>query len=364
MSNNLALNIEQIKKEKSGIDVLADIYIYSIFGEKITPSDLERFKWYGLYAQDEKQEFFELKIPLEMGELNLVQIETLSQISKNYANNSLNLLSSQKIELRNLKLHNLPNIFNMLHNVGLNTEFEAGHTVRRVLTCPVNGIDETQLFDVTDLANRLNKTFIGNKKFDNLPNKLQMAISGYEEGCDVQFTPDVSFNATKDLKEKIVFAVKIMDRTIGYVTPPQVLNTAKSIARIYKDYGDRENPQNNSFGALVNSWGYDKFYDILNASINYKIEKNIFIKNNPSPRKPRMGINSSKIENESYIGCRFNLSTMKGSTFDSLHQLLKKHEVSKIKITHKANIIILDAPSKNAHTLAKELEQIGFNPFS
>ena len=121
MSNNLALNIEQIKKEKSGIDVLADIYIYSIFGEKITPSDLERFKWYGLYAQDEKQEFFELKIPLEMGELNLVQIETLSQISKNYANNSLNLLSSQKIELRNLKLHNLPNIFNMLHNVDLPT---------------------------------------------------------------------------------------------------------------------------------------------------------------------------------------------------------------------------------------------------
>jgi sulfite reductase (ferredoxin) len=103
---------------------------------------------------------------------------------------------------------------------------------------------------LTDLANRLNKTFIGNKKFDNLPNKLQMAISGYEEGCDVQFTPDVSFNATKDLKEKIIFAVKIMDRTIGYVTPPQVLNTAKSIANIYKDYGDRENPQNNSFEHL------------------------------------------------------------------------------------------------------------------
>ena len=364
MSNNLALNIEQIKKEKSGIDVLADIYIYSIFGEKITPSDLERFKWYGLYAQDEKQEFFELKIPLEMGELNLVQIETLSQISKNYANNSLNLLSSQKIELRNLKLHNLPNIFNMLHNVGLNTEFEAGHTVRRVLTCPVNGIDETQLFDVTDLASRLNKTFIGNKKFDNLPNKLQMAISGYEEGCDVQFTPDVSFNATKDLKEKIIFAVKIMDRTIGYVTPPQVLNTAKSIASIYKDYGDRENPQNNSFGALVNSWGYDKFYDILNASINYKIEKNIFIKNNPSPRKPRMGINSSKIEGESYIGCRFKSTTMKSSTLDSLHQLLLKYNASKIKVTHKANIIILDVPSKNAISLVKELGEIESEHFS
>ena len=364
MSNNLALNIEQIKKEKSGIDVLADIYIYSIFGEKITPSDLERFKWYGLYAQDEKQEFFELKIPLEMGELKLEQIETLSQISKNYANNSLNLLSSQKIELRNLKLHNLPNIFNMLHNVGLNTEFEAGHTVRRVLTCPVNGIDETQLFDVTDLASRLNKTFIGNKKFDNLPNKLQMAISGYEEGCDVQFTPDVSFNATKDSKDKIIFSVKLLDKTVGYVTSPQVLNTAKSIANIYKDYGYRENLQKSSFEYLVNNWGFDKFYDILNASINYKIEKDISIKNISTPRKPRMGINSSKIQGESYIGCRFDSNNISYSTLDSLYELLLKYKASKIKITHKANIIILDAPSINAEEFAKELQKIGFNPFS
>ena len=363
MSNNLALNIEQIKKEKSGIDVLADIYIYSIFGEKITPSDLERFKWYGLYAQDEKQEFFELKIPLEMGELNLVQIETLSQISKNYANNSLNLLSSQKIELRNLKLHNLPNIFNMLHNVGLNTEFEAGHTVRRVLTCPVNGIDETQLFDVTALANRLNKTFIGNKKFDNLPNKLQMAISGYEEGCDVQFTPDVSFNATKDIKDKIIFAVKILDKIIGYITPAQVVKTAIALANIYKDFGDRTNPQNSSFEFLVNNWGINKFFDILNSTVNYKIEKNKTIQEQTIPKKPRMGINKSKIEEQSYIGCKIASSTIQSSNLDNLSSLLEKYNASKIKITHKGDIIILDALSNTANDLAIELEKIDFNPF-
>ena len=102
MSNNLALNIEQIKKEKSGIDVLGDIYIYSIFQERITANDLERFKWYGLYAQDEKQEFFELKIPLEMGELNLEQIETLSQISKNYANNSFVAQWNENDRVRNM----------------------------------------------------------------------------------------------------------------------------------------------------------------------------------------------------------------------------------------------------------------------
>jgi len=364
MQQNLNLDIEQIKKEKNGIDVLADIYIYAIFGERVTPRDLERFKWYGIYAQDEKQEFFELKIPLNMGQLNLEQIKTLSIISKNYANGSLNLSSEQKIEFKNLKLQNLPDIFKLLQEVDLNTTFEAGHTVRRILTCPVNGIDETQLFDVSDLANRFNKTFIGNKDFYNLPNKLQMSISGYEEGCDVQSIPDVSFNATKDLKDKIIFAVKILDKTIGYVTAPQVLNTAKGIANIYKDYGDRENLENNSFEFLVKDWGFDKFFDILNALVNYKIEKNIFTQNIEIPKKPRMGINSSKIAEESYIGCRIESTTIKSDVLDSLYSLLEKYKASKIKITHKANMIILDVPSTNANDLATELKKIGLNPFA
>ena len=159
-------------------------------------------------------------------------------------------------------------------------------------------------------------------------------------------------------------SVKLLDKTVGYVTSPQVLNTAKSIANIYKDYGYRENLQKSSFEYLVNNWGFDKFYDILNASINYKIEKDISIKNISTPRKPRMGINSSKIQGESYIGCRFDSNNISYSTLDSLYELLLKYKASKIKITHKANIIILDAPSINAEEFAKELQKIGFNPFS
>ena len=362
MSNKL--DIEKIKKEKKGIDILADIYLHAVFSEKLSPENLERIKLYGIYAQDEKQEFFQIKIPLNMGQLNLEQIKIISQIAKDYSDDFINLSSEQRILLKNIKLHNIPNIFNLLQSSDLNTSFEAGHTVRRVLTCPINGIDETQLFDVSDLANRLNKTFIANEDFYNLPNKLQMAISGYEEGCDVQFIPDVSFNATKDSKDKIIFSVKLLDKTVGYVTSPQVLNTAKSIANIYKDYGYRENLQKSSFEYLVNNWGFDKFYDILNASINYKIEKDISIKNISTPRKPRMGINSSKIQGESYIGCRFDSNNISYSTLDSLYELLLKYKASKIKITHKANIIILDAPSINAEEFAKELQKIGFNPFS
>ena len=361
MSQNL--NLENIKKEKDGIDVLADIFFHAVFGELVTPADLERFKWYGIYAQDEKQEYFKLRVPLSLGELNLNQLKTLSLISKKFSDDTLIFSNEQKVEFKNLKIYDLPNIFNLLLEAKLNTHFEAGHTIRRILTCPVNGIDDTQLLDVEPLANKLNKTFIGNKNFSNLPNKLQIAISGYEEGCNVQFVPDISFNATKDVKNKIIFAIKILDKTIGYITPAQVVKTAIALANIYKDFGDRTNPQNSSFEFLVNNWGINKFFDILNSTVNYKIEKNKTIQEQTIPKKPRMGINKSKIEEQSYIGCKIASSTIQSSNLDNLSSLLEKYNASKIKITHKGDIIILDALSNTANDLAIELEKIDFNPF-
>lgn len=363
MSNNLALNIEKIKKEKSGIDVLADIYFHAVFGEKISPENLERFKWYGIYAQDEQQNYFSIKIPLNMGELNLIQLKTLSLISKQFSDDSLIFSNEQKIEFKNIKIFDLPKIFKLLQEVNLNTFFEAGHTVRRVLTCPVNGIDKTQLIDVEPLANKLNETFIGNKKFENLPNKLQIAISGYEEGCDVQFTPDVSFNAIKDSKEKILFNVKILGNSIGFISPSQVLKTAIAIANIYKDFGERDDVEKSSFEYLVKNLGLIRFYDILNSTINYKIQQSSFKNEISHPRKPRLGINESKIEGQSYIGCKIYDRVVQSSNLDNLSSLLEKYEANRVKLTHKGNIIILDVPTLNAQKLACELEKISFNPF-
>ena len=115
MSQNL--NIEKIKKEKKTIDILTDIYFYAIFGELIPLEDLERFNWYGIYAQDEKQELFELRIPLFLGELNLVQLKTLNELSKKYSNGNWMFCKEQKVILKNLKIGNIPDIFKQLNEI-------------------------------------------------------------------------------------------------------------------------------------------------------------------------------------------------------------------------------------------------------
>lgn len=363
MSNNLTLNIEHIKKEKDGLDVLSDIYIYAVLGERVSKKDLIRFQWYGIYQHEDNLDYFKIVIPLPLGQLNVEQLKTLASISKEYARNSLDIDHGQKIVFKYLKMHDLPHVFNLLHNVNLSTIFEAGHTVRSIITCPINTVDCKQLIDVSSIASKVNSTFIGNKKFSNLPNKLQMAISGCKEGCDLEETPDVNFDAHVYKSNKVLFSVKISGEHIAYVTPSQVVQTSKAIANIYKDYGNRTDINKSTFSSLIKTWGLKEFNNILDSSLNFSL-KRIILEIDDTPTKgEHFGINKSIVEGQSYIGCKVASLNFNASDFNSLAKVLEKHDASKIKLTNKGNIIVLDAPTNKADSLANDLEKINFNPF-
>lgn len=363
MSNNLTLNIEHIKKEKDGLDVLSDIYIYAVLGERVSAKDLIRFQWYGIYQHEDNLDYYKIVIPLQLGELNVEQLKTLALISEEYAKNSLDINHGQRIEFKYLKMHNLPHIFNLLHNVNLSTIFESGHTIRNVITCPLNTVDCKQLIDVSSIANKINETFIGNKKFSNLPNKLQIALSGCKEGCVLDETPDIIFNANSYKNNKVLFSVKIIDEHIGYITSSQILQTTRAIANIYKDYGNRTDIHKSTFSSLIKTWGISEFTNILESSINFSMKKIILEEDSSITKGEHFGINESVIEGESYVGFKVPTLNLKASDFSSLAKILEKHEASRIKLTNQGNIIILDAPTTKAKDLASDLQKVSFNPF-
>lgn len=363
MSKNLPLNIEQIKKDKDGLDVLSDIFIYAVLGERVSEADLIRFQWYGIHAQgrDQKGDYFKLKIPLSLGELNLEQIKALSKISKEYANDSLDFTKSQKIEFSWLRIYDLPAVFNILQAVELSTTFESGHNVRNII---LNCVNKEQLTDISEITNKLNDTFRGNKNFSNLPNKLQIAISGCARKAVENNTHDVNFDAVKNDKDKILFSVKIIGTHVGYITISQIIPMAKAIAKIYRDYGNRENEEQSNFASLIKKWGHDKFYDLLESSVSFRI-KSLLIETNENNNKIEyFGIKESKVEGQSYIGCKLESLQIGSSGLDTLSSLLEKYNASKIQITTFGNMIIIDAPTNKAEQFAEDLQKVNFNPFA
>lgn len=353
MTSNLTSNIENIKIQKDGLDVLSDIYIHAVLGEKIDPSDLIRFKWYGIHAQDKKDDLFKLKIPIALGSLNIDQLKVLEKILNQYGKKSFTMTKNQKIELSNLKIYDIPNIFSLLDSVNLNTIFESGDTVRNVATCAISGINAENIIDIEDIAEKLNQNFKGSKLFSNLPNRLKIAISGCGKNCIHHSKQDIEFKAIKNENDKILFKTEICGHHVGYITPSQVLPLSKAVAKLYREYGDREDLSNNSFENLVESWGIVKFFDILDLSINFRVKK-IELSDNYNESSEHLGINIDKM-GKNYLGVKPKSSIMTNEKLNKLILILEKYNVEKIKLASMGNLFFLNIESQVAVNFEKDI---------
>lgn len=370
-----AQRVERIKKEKSGLDVLKDIYLYAVLGEAINPEDIDRFKWYGLYtqnknlqAEDDETLYFMLRVKLEHGAMNLEQMRTVAGISKEFARNTADFTTRQDIQFHYITVRDLPEIFRRLQSVGLSTTFAAGDVPRNVATCPVSGIEHDEICDVTELVTKVNDYLRANKNLANLPRKYKIGISGCNKHCIGHEIQDLSFTAIKNEKGKVLFDVSVggglgsnkrIATHIGYVTPSQVLPTVKAVSTIYRDHGLRENRRKARLGHLVEAWGIEKFKEELHEKVKFKLKEEEEQEYTPYAQREHFGIHESKVKAQSYIGCAINGGHIGAQGLEGLANVLEKHGATTIKATATQNFVVADAPTVNANALADELGTIG-----
>ena len=372
-----AARVERIKKEKDGLDVLQDIYLYAITGESVDPEDIDRLKWYGLYTQnrnlqDETDEtlYFMLRVKLVGGELNLEQLKVIRDISQKYAKGTADFTTRQDLQFHFIKIVDLPEIFGLLDSVGLYTIFAAGDVPRNVVSCPVNGIDEEEISDAREIVERLNEALKANRAFSNLPRKFKIGVNGCSCNCINHEMQDLSFNAIKQKNGRVQFAVSVgggmasnrrVAEHIGYVSPSQVLPLTKAVIKIYRDYGNRENRRKARLGHIIEQWGINKFKDVLQTTLTFRIKEPKELKYVNSKHRDHFGIHKSREKDSSFIGCALNSGHIGVSGLNSLITLFEKFEAKALKATVTQNIVITKVPTRNAQALANELEQVGIS---
>ena len=76
------IKIEELKKRKDGLDVLADIYRYAKLGNhSISPEDEPLFRWYGIYSQRPIEDgFFMVRLRIPGGDLTPVQLRKIAEL--------------------------------------------------------------------------------------------------------------------------------------------------------------------------------------------------------------------------------------------------------------------------------------------
>ena len=378
-----AQRVERIKKEKSGLDVLESINEYAIHGTEVDPEDVDRFKWYGLYSQnrnlqdaDDETQYFMLRVKLVQGSMNVEQIKVVAGISKEFARGTASFTTRQDIQFHFIQVCDLPEIFFRLKSVGLTTVFAAGDVPRNIATCPVAGVESSEIYDVRELVSEVDKYFDGNRTLVNLPRKYKVGISGCSKHCMGHEIQDLSFTAVKCENGQILFDVSVggglasnkqFALHIGYVMPEQILEVTRVVSEIYRDHGLRESRIKARLGHLINKWGIDKFKAELENSLGFEFGEEFIQEYTPYSKREHFGIHKSKDEGKSYVGCAINGGFIGTKGLKDLADVLQKNGATAIKATPTQNFVVLDVPTQNAENLVKDLNVIDMdanpNPF-
>ena len=106
----------------------------------VAEEDVVRLKWWGLYHDKPKVGTFMLRVKLAAGRLTTPQLRAIGRLALEHGKGEAELTTRQNVQLHNLRLDALPQVFEELHAAALTSLGGCGDTVRAITGCPAAGI--------------------------------------------------------------------------------------------------------------------------------------------------------------------------------------------------------------------------------
>lgn len=368
------MNIEEIKKQKDGLEVLADIYRYAELGtEAITKEDEALFRWYGIYTQRPAEDgFFMVRSRIPGGELNPQQLRTLAKIAVEHGRGLADITVRQNIQYHWVRVESLPIILDELQAVGLSTTESCGDCVRNIINCPVSGVAHDELYDTTDLIKKVNEFFVNNREFSNLPRKFKIAITGCAARCVYPEINDIGLFAVRE-EGKIFFRARIggglstsprFSKDLGIlVEPEEVVELCAAIAAIFREWGNRGNRKRARLKFLVEQWEIPRFRREIETRLKRKLKLSASETAEvvSSGDRTHLGIHAQRETGLFYAGLSILGGRTSGEQLNKIADLAERYGSGRVRTTCGQNIILLDVPEANLPALKRELTAHDFD---
>jgi len=371
--------IEQLKAEKNGLDVGQDIPRFAEQGyEAIPAGDRDhRLKWYGVFFRKRTPGYFMMRIRITNGISTSSQFRAISGIVNKFGNGVADITTRQQIELRAIKIENIPEILNRLRDVGLVTLQTGMDNIRNVVGCPVAGLTPKELLDASPIARTFTDMFVGNKAYTNLPRKFNVTITGCLENCTHAETQDLAFiPATKDIGGETIngFNVlvggkngsggyRIASKLDVFVRPEEVAEVASVVVLLFRDHGFRKGRNLARLAFLIDAWGIEKFREALELRLDYSLPRDGLDRRLPNTTD-HIGVFRQNQPNMNYFGLAVPVGRVTGDQLDEIANLAAAYGKGEIRLTTNQNLIIPYVSNENIPALLAEqlLKSFSYNP--
>ena len=359
---------EQLKAEKDGLDVGADIPRYAELGwEAIEEGDLDRLKWWGVFFRRHTPGHFMLRIRIPNGISNAAQLRAIAAVTNRRGRGIADITTRQQIQLRWIPFEDVPAILGELREVGLVTLQTGMDNIRNIIGCPVAGLTRNELFDASAVARAFTDVFVGDKAYTNLPRKFNVTITGCRENCTHAETQDVALvpaTATVDGASVEGFNVLVGGKngSGGYriatpldvfVRPAEAAELCSAIVLLFRDHGSRDARNKVRFAFLVEEWGETRLRAALEARLGRALERA-----GTDERLPKttdhVGIFRQKQATLSYAGLSVPVGRITGDQLEEVARLAEAYGTGDVRLTPDQNIVIPNVPDAKLGNLTAE----------
>jgi len=372
---------EKLKAEKDGLAVKAELDHFANIGwEAMDESDRDyRLKWMGIFFRPVTPGKFMLRLRLPSGILTSEQMRVLATIVQRYGDDgSADITTRQNLQLRGIRLEDVPEIFQTLAGVGLTSLQSGMDNVRNITGSPVAGIDADELIDTRDLIRDVQDMITnhgqGNPAFSNLPRKFNIAIAGCRDNSvhaeinDVAFVPayqdqHLGFNVLVGG----FFSAKRCEAAIPmnvWVDPSQVVALCQAILIVYRDHGLRANRQKARLMWLLDEWGVEKFRAAVEQQLGYPLRSAAEKDEILWDKRDHLGIHAQKQAGFNYVGLNVPVGRLSAADMADLARIAEVFGSGELRLTVEQNVIIPDVPDSRVPSLLKEplIQRFVVNP--
>lgn len=376
---------EKFKAEKDGLAVKDELEHFAEIGwEAVDKTDLEqRLKWLGVFYRPVTPGKFMLRLRVPNGILTTAQTQTLAEIVQRYGSDgSADITTRQNIQLRGIRLEDVPDIFAQLKAVGLTSVQSGMDNVRNITGSPVAGIDGDELIDTRPLVQAVQDMITnsgdGNPEFTNLPRKFNIAIEGGRDNAVHAEINDIAFvPAYKDGKLGFnvlvggFFSAKRCEAAIAldvWTEPSReaVVGLCRAILEVYRDRGLRSNRQKSRLMWLIDEWGIETFRSEVEKVYGKPLAAAAPEDEIDWDKRDRIGIHKQLQPGYNYVGLHVPVGRLFADTLFELARLAEVYGNGEIRLTVEQNAIIPYIADDKLEAFLSEplLEQFSIKPSS
>lgn len=373
---------EKFKAEKDGLAVKSELARFAELGwEAVDETDLtQRLKWLGIFFRPVTPGKFMVRLRMPNGILSSQKMQVLAEVVQRYGDDgSADITTRQNIQLRGIRLEDIPDIFQRFEAVGLTSIQSGMDNVRNITGSPVAGLDASELIDTRGLVKKLQDMITyqgaGNPEFSNLPRKFNIAVEGgrdnsvHAEINDIAFVPAyregrLGFNVLVGG----FFSARRCEAAVPldvWVEPNgAVVALSRAILEVYRDRGLRVNRQKARLMWLIDEMGMAAFraaveqaygQPLLSAAPEDALEWD---------KRDHIGIYPQQQPGLNYVGLHVPVGRLSARDMFDVARLAEVYGEGEIRLTVEQNIIIPHIPDSRLALLQQEtlLERFSIDP--